>query len=297
MEPIRPMRIPCGENSAGFASLGSGLVYAAPGGQPLPLYLLRPWDNGEKHPLVVFIQGCSWTTPNPGFQLPQLAGLARRGFAVASVVHRDCREGHPFPAFLQDVKAAIRFLRAHAAEYAIDKERVAVWGTSSGGNAALLTAMTGDWDCYRTEDWPEESDRVQAVVDCFGPTDGPELLRGMAQSGQMQQEDPRMLHLISDDRGGISPEKIRAMSPFLVAEPGQPYPLFLLLHGDADPTVPFAQSEKLYERLCAYGYNAQLVQVTGGVHEGNFWSPEILVVIEDFLRETLQRKELGEATI
>ena len=75
MEPIRPMRIPCGENSAGFASLESGLVYAAPGGQPLPLYLLRPWDNGEKHPLVVFIQGCSWTTPNPGFQLPQLAGL------------------------------------------------------------------------------------------------------------------------------------------------------------------------------------------------------------------------------
>ena len=106
-----------------------------------------------------------------------------------------------------------------------------------------------------------------------------------------------MLHLISDGRGGISPEKIRAMSPFLVAEPGQPYPPFLLLHGDADPTVPFAQSEKLYERLCAYGYNAQLVQVTGGVHEGNFWSPEILVVIEDFLRETLQRKEPGEATI
>ena len=186
MEPVRPMRIPCGENSAGFASLESGLVYAAPGGQPLPLYLLRPWDNGEKHPLVVFIQGCSWTTPNPGFQLPQLAGLARRGFAVASVIHRDCREGHPFPAFLQDVKAAIRFLRAHAAEYAIDKERVAVWGTSSGGNAALLTAMTGDWDCYRTEDWPEESDRVQAVLDCFGPTDCPELLRGRAQSGQLQ---------------------------------------------------------------------------------------------------------------
>ncbi|MCB8600020.1 alpha/beta hydrolase, partial [Blautia sp. DFI.9.9] len=61
---------------------------------------------------------------------------------VATVQHRSALDGHAFPAFLQDVKTAIRYLRAHAAEYQIDPDRVGIWGTSSGANAALLTALT-----------------------------------------------------------------------------------------------------------------------------------------------------------
>ena len=81
------------------------------------------------------------------------------------------KEGNPFPAYLQDVKTAIRFLRAQGEEYGIDTERVAVCGSSSGGNTALLVGFTRDEERYKTEEYKEYSDKVKAVVECFGPTD------------------------------------------------------------------------------------------------------------------------------
>ena len=277
---------PCSQHLDGMAELFRNVVFACPDGKELKMQILCPWRKDKRYPLVVFVQGSAWTTPNPDYELPQLGALARQGFVVASVSHRDCRDGYAFPAFLQDVKTAIRFLRAHAAEYCIDKERVGIWGTSSGGNAALLVGMTGDWDCYRTEEYPEESDRVKAVVECFGPTDLAELVRGVMQE-PAGDTDPRMIHLISDGKGGISPEKIRAMSPLYVAEGGREYPPFLMLHGDADPVVLWHQSEKLYEKLCALGYEAELVRVAGGVHENNFWTPELVAYVWDYLKERL----------
>ena len=139
---------PCSQHLDGMAELFRNVVFACPDGKELKMQILCPWRKDKRYPLVVFVQGSAWTTPNPDYELPQLGALARQGFVVASVSHRDCRDGYAFPAFLQDVKTAIRFLRAHAAEYCIEKERVGIWGTSSGGNAALLVGMTGDWDCY-----------------------------------------------------------------------------------------------------------------------------------------------------
>ena len=129
---------PCSQHLDGMAELFRNVVFACPDGKELKMQILCPWRKDKRYPLVVFVQGSAWTTPNPDYELPQLGALARQGFVVASVSHRDCRDGYAFPAFLQDVKTAIRFLRAHAAEYCIDKERVGIWGTSSGGNAALL---------------------------------------------------------------------------------------------------------------------------------------------------------------
>lgn len=90
---------------------------------------------------------------------------------VATLTHRNCLEGNPFPAFLQDVKTGIRFLRKHAEEYQIDSDRIGIWGTSSGGNTALLVGLTGDDIRYETEENSGYSDFVKVVVDCFGPTD------------------------------------------------------------------------------------------------------------------------------
>lgn len=280
------MELPCSKDFGGMAELIAAVPFSAPDGKELKMHILCPWNKEKKYPLVVFVQGSAWITPNMGYQLPQLAALARQGMVVASVSHRDCREGNPFPAYLQDVKTAIRFLRAHSEEYGIDKTRVAVWGTSSGGNAALLVGMTGDWPCYRTEEFSEESDQVQLVIDCFGPTDLGELVRGVMQEPE-GSTDPRMIYLISDGKGGISPEKIRNMSPLHIAEAGKKYPPFLMIHGDADPVVPYHQSEKLYEKLQKEGYDVRLVKINGGVHEGNFWTPELLEYIGQYLKEKL----------
>lgn len=287
--------LPCSRHLDGMAELFRDVVYASPNGEPLTMQILCPWRKDQKYPLVVFVQGSAWTTPDPGYELPQLGALAMQGFVVATVIHRDCRKGHAFPAFLQDVKTAIRFLRAHAEEYCIDKERVGIWGTSSGGNTALLVGMTGDWECYRTQDYPQESDRVKAVAECFGPTDIQELiqvrlgidLNAPGPYAIPKEVDSQMGLLLSDEQGRISVQKVRDMSPLLLASPGKEYPPFLILHGDADPVVPYSQSEALYQKLDEMGYDARMVRVTGGVHEGNFWTPELIQLVWDYFKENL----------
>ena len=139
--------LPLNPGLEGFSRLDVNIPYSDRAGCTLDLLL--PWANQHqdilgdvKYPLVVFIQGSSWTTADRLAEIPQLSALSRKGFVVATVGHRSCLDGYPAPAFLVDVKTAIRFLRAHARQYSIDPDRVAVWGTSSGGNAALLVGLT-----------------------------------------------------------------------------------------------------------------------------------------------------------
>jgi len=234
---------------------------------------------------VVFIQGSAWTKPNQYWEIPQLSLLARRGFVIATVTHRSCYEAKA-PAFLVDVKSAIRFLRANAEEYNIDPERVCVWGTSSGGNTALLVGMTGDYPEFENDEYPGISTRVQAVVDCFGPTD---LVRMMdIQYAEQMKEDDSLFRALG---GGGTPDECRPalerISPILYAEPGRSFPPFLMLHGDADPVVLYEDTERLYRRLTELGCQAELVRVNGAEHEGSFWSEELLEIIFAFIEEKL----------
>ena len=151
----------------GLLDLRANVPYLTVDGETLCLQLIKPqWGSPEKKgfPLVLFIQGSGWTKPNQFWELPQLSLLAARGFVIASVTHRSCFTA-PAPAFLRDVKAALRFLRKNAAEYDIDPARVCAFGTSSGGNTALLLGLTADDPAYETADHAGESTRVQAVVD------------------------------------------------------------------------------------------------------------------------------------
>lgn len=271
----------------GMVDLKPDVAFAEPDGKRLAMQILKPmWKPaGGGFPLVVFIQGSAWTKPNQFWQLPQLSLLARRGFVVASVTHRSCYEA-PAPAFLKDVKAAIRFLRAHAEEYDVDAARVCAWGTSSGGNTALLLGMTGDDPAFETEDWAEESSRVQAVVDCFGPTDLVRMLE--VQFAGVPAEQKKLLYAL----GGAATEdgcreRLRAISPIRYAEPGRAFPPMLMLHGDADELVLYRDSEALRDRLDACGYDVSFVRVHGAPHEGSFWSLPLLEIIFSFIESRL----------
>ena len=161
-------------NLAGMYQVKEGIVYSEATGQTLTV--IYPWatDYAQEKPvlpLVVFVQGSGWTTPNLGFQLPQLCELARRGYAVASVSHRSIFDGAPVPAQLVDVKCAIRYLRAHAAEYGINPERVAIWRSSSGAQVAQTAGVTAGLERFETGEWADQSDAVSCVVSCFGPCD------------------------------------------------------------------------------------------------------------------------------
>lgn len=273
---------------AGQAECRQQIVYSQNGQQ---LTLILPWAHRDRRgpvdptPLLVFIQGSGWTTPDLGYELPMLCRYAEEGVAVATVCHRSTADGHPFPAFLQDVKCAIRFLRAHAAEYHLDKSRVAAFGTSSGGNTACLLGVTGDDPRYRTEEYPGESDAVSAVVSCFGPMELVTLFRQrLERDGAPVQE--RLARMLGPGVDPL-PENLAPFSPALQVTPGKDYPSFLLLHGTGDPVVPYAQMECMYAALKNAGVQARAYYVEGAEHEGNFWSPEVRQVIHDELMNRL----------
>ncbi len=257
------------------------------------LTLLLPWAPQDDRtrvqpcPLILFVQGSSWTTPNIGYEIPMLSRYAEEGIAVASVSHRSAQDGYPFPAFLLDVKCAIRFLRAHAAEYAIDPERIVAFGTSSGGNTVCLLGLTGDDPELKTEEYAAQSDAVCGVVACFAPTDLPALFDYLKEAPNIREA---MAAYFGPDPSGQQ-EVMRRYSPVYRVEPGKKYPPFLLLHGTGDPVVPYTQMEKLYQKLKGSGTDVSACYVDGAEHEGNFWSPEVRQTIHSALYRFLNCKE------
>jgi acetyl esterase/lipase len=239
-----------------------------------------PEDSQEKYPCIVFVQGSGWTFPNIYYQIPQLSQLAAKGYVIATITHRNSLEGYQWPACLQDVKTAIRFMRAKSAEYHIDSDRIGIWGTSSGGNLALLTGLTSDDPKYRTEEYADFSDRVNLVVDCFGPTD---LLKRKAR---LDNPTPADIALA----GGNPRENMDVfidMSPFYKVKEGLTYPSFLLVQGNKDELVPYEQSINMFHKLCDCGADAHMIEVNNGPHEGTFWSQELLDMIFGFIMKRL----------
>lgn len=278
-------RIACNPSLSGMAEALPNIVYSSAAGAEVALTLLLPWgarERGERLPLIVFIQGSGFTFPNVGYQLPQLGWYAQNGYAVATLTHRSCLDGHPFPAYIQDVKTAVRFLKKHADEYAIDASRICAWGTSSGGNTALLLGLTADDPAFKTGEHADQSDAVNLVVECFGPTDLVKMLDDADPDAPVMEDIFLALAAGRDMRAVM-----RDMSPVYYLAPGQAYPPALLIHGDADDVVPHEQMVLMYRALQAHGVDARAITVEGAPHEDSFWSRELHDVILGYLREKL----------
>lgn len=222
--------------------------------QKLDLYL--PGEGDGPFPLIVYIHGGAFMHGDKRqiVVAPFLLGL-ERGYAVASLNYRLSGEA-TFPAGIQDVKAAIRWLRRSAGDHLLDGERFAVCGDSSGANFAAMVGLTagrpefddpdlGDLDC---------SCAVQAVVDWFGPTDFLRMDTQLAESGleprdHGQPGSPESLFLGA--RIADVPEKVRQADPITYAHAAAPP--FLIQHGRQDNVVPWQQSAELAEALKASG--------------------------------------------
>lgn len=276
----------------GMAEVIPDIVFSYADGEELKLQLILPWwdregDSVPSYPLVVFTQGSGWTFPNVWYEVPQLSELAKRGFAVATITHRNAIEGKPFPACLQDVKTAIRYLRANAKIYGIDAERVGLWGTSSGANLSLLAAMTEGDERYSTIEHAGFSDKVDYVVACFPTTDFVEYYCDETSDEEIKN--------IFDELSGGKVDKdmavLKEMSPYYLVKNaaknnGKIFnkPIFLA-HGDSDDLIPHRQSMKLYEIMKESGYDVSMVTVEGAPHEQQFWSREMFSMIFEFIEE------------
>lgn len=282
------------ENNPGLKGqvrLIDNVTYAAIDGRPLKMALLEPWTqrfllkyHPAPRPVIVFVQGSSWRVGKLGEQIPQLVQFVRAGYVVATVQHRSTLDGYPFPAFLEDVKTAIRYLRLRAIKFAIDPDRVAIWGTSSGANAAMLVGLTGDDPRYAGHLYRTESDRVNAVVSCFAPMD---VLDTFDYTAAVPGSELLKFCLLGMDRKKW-PEIAKAMSPLDQVQPGQDYPPFLLFHGDADKVVPYQQMVRMYDKLEADGYDVAAYRVKGANHEKDFWSERIYQTVLEFLDQKVK---------
>lgn len=271
---------------SGLASVKLDVPYACPDGHELRMHIIHPQDisldTHPRHPLIVFLQGSGWTKPSLSYELPQLCRFAQHGYVVATIDHRHASEARGRLAFLEDTKSAIRFLRAHADEYGIDPDRVCMWGTSSGGNTALLVGMTYDMPEFDVGENLGQSSRVQLVVDTFGPADMAGLIREAYKDRSAYQPEHTFSHL-ADGFPGDNLALFEKMSPMAYIGRGKELPPMLVLNGDEDELVSYESSLRFYEEMAVHGYDVDFVKVEGGPHEGIFWSPALFDYIRAYI--------------
>jgi acetyl esterase/lipase len=206
--------------------------------------------------------------------------LLQNGFAVVSINHRSSRDS-VFPAQIQDVKAAIRFIRANSEKFSLDSGFIGITGWSSGGH---LSALAGTANSIKTGkvngldvdiegeagQFTQTGSQVNAVVDWFGPTD----FLSMDKCGSTMSHDDIKSPESVLIGGAIqeNPGKCALANPitytnkiaYPISVPN--IPPFLIFHGDKDPLVPLCQSERLYEQLQKNGVKSELVIVKDGGH-------------------------------
>jgi acetyl esterase/lipase len=284
--PVRTNRPP-----AGGAALPAGArvlrdIEYVPGGharQKLDLYL--PAGTNTALPLIIWIHGGAWRGGSKD-NCPAIRFVAK-GYAVASVNYRLSQHA-VFPAQIEDCKAAVRWLRAHAKDYGLDPNRFGAWGSSAGGHLVALLGTTGGVKEFEVGPNLGVSSRVQVVVDFYGPTD---LLRMAEQSGP----NSRMDHNAPDSPesqlvgGTLQENKERAAKTNPIVYVSRDDPPMLLVHGDADPLVPHQQSEELYQALRKAGVDATLHIVKGGGH-GDGFGPEVQELVDRFFEQHLKGK-------
>ncbi len=236
--------------SAGTPSAGAvyrDLAYGADSpAQRLDLYL--PPRGEAPYPVVIGIHGGGFMSGSKtdGQIAPVLEAL-KRGYAVVGLDYR-LSPAARFPAAINDVKAAVRWLRAHADEYRLDGTRIAVWGDSAGGNLAALAGTSGGVTALAGPHPADagRSDRVQAVVDWFGPVSFLRTDQDFRAAGFSRASVDAPSSFISQYLGAPptqAPAKVRAADPITYISPGDP-PI-LIEHGTADCTVPVGQSVRL----------------------------------------------------
>ena len=238
--------------AAALAAVETDIEYGQVAGASLKLDACVP-DGAGPFPAVILVHGGGWTTgdksggPRKGYMYPMHEPLERAGFAWFSINYRLAPQ-HRYPACIDDVETAIRWVKANVVKYRIDPRRIALSGESAGGHLVALAAVRAD-----------ETTRLAAIIPFYGVFD----LAAMAAPGESLH---RAFVVLFDRQTTDEPTLalLRDASPLSAVKPG--LPPFLLVHGTADATVPLAQSERMQARLRAAGVPCELVTVTNGVH-------------------------------
>jgi len=249
--------------------------------RPLKLSLLLPRDRSTPRPLLIWVCGGGFEAMDKDLWMPEMYDFARSGYVVASIEYRT-HNLKTFPGLIEDAKAAVRFLRANAAMYGIDPDRIAMMGESAGGYIASMVAVTGNTREFDVGDNLDRSSAIQAAINIYGRT---QQVRGWHE--KIEQGRPRnTTELLLNGKPDDIPEIYAKATPSTYLH--KDVPPFLILHGTEDFVVPIAQNDIFYEHLIEHGISADYYAVEGGAHgSAHFYQPEIKKIVLDFLNKTL----------
>jgi acetyl esterase/lipase len=230
------------------------IVYGVQGGEKLLLDLYQPGDAAtQPRPAVVLIHGGGWTDLNKSTMRGMGNFLARSGYVAISVNYRLLHGSeNRWPAQLDDVQRAVRWLRASASKYDVDPNRIGAFGHSSGAQLAALLGMEDTRDNSDPE-LAKYSSRVRAVVDVSGPVDF--VVYGKAHTpGQLA-------NLFGGDYDKI-PDVWRDASPVYHVNKADAH--FLIVHGTQDDNVAISQAQEFYDKLQKAGVAVSFVKFEEG---------------------------------
>jgi len=274
-----PQRVPDGVKAQ------RDIAYVEGGHERQRLDLFLPEKSEAPLPLIIWIHGGGWQAGSKD-NCPALR-FTERGYAVASIGYR--LSGHAiFPAQIEDCKAAIRWLRAHAKEHNLDPKKFGVWGSSAGGHLVALVGTSGDVQQFDVGANLDQSSRVQAVCDYYGPTDFTQM-DAHALAGAPFKHDAKDSPEAKLIGGAVAENKDRAARVNPITYVSSDDPPFLIVHGDKDPLVPHHQSEILFDALKKSGVSAHFHTIHGAGHGGpGFAGKNIEEMVAAFFDERLK---------
>ncbi len=239
--------------------------YCSGGGEPLLLDIYRPKERANTMPALMWVHGGGWEGGDKNGREP--VWFAPHGYFVVSVNYRLSPE-HQFPAHIEDVKCAVRWLRANARKYNVDPKRIGVWGGSAGGHLAGLLHALDEGRYEGSGGHAGHDSRVQAVAAYFGVFDFVDFSEQIRAGALIRPPDPSgrpgtFARFLGDEYAG-NPELFRQAGP--ISHLDKKDPPLLLVHGERDRLVPIRQSELMLAAARKAGIPADLIRVKNADH-------------------------------
>lgn len=253
------------------------LQYTRIGDRSLELDLYLPETMDPDKPTLIFIHGGSWSGGSRDAYHYYTILFAKKGFATATISYRLSGEA-PYPAAVEDIKCAVRWLRAHAQKYGLNPDRFVALGGSAGGHLSLMLAYSSEVEALEGNGGHNEfSSAIQAVVNFYGPVD---------LTTKQGQESGSVRAFLGGKSFDKAPSLYRDASP--ISHLSKEAPPTLTIHGTLDDAVNIRQADILENRLKSLGVPYAYVRLEGWTHMFDLVrdvNDYCVVMVESFLKQ------------
>lgn len=271
-------------------------VYAEYGECKRHLQLIVPYQpvwNGEKYPLIIYIPGSAWYKQEMYNKIPILGQLARRGYVIAELEYRESTIA-PFPAQVEDVKAAIRFLKSIAGDFHMDAENILLFGDSSGAHIALMTVLMDLKEDSNVKIIDGDVRQIKGIIDFSGPVNLIKVRKESLKPDMQKEGRMPVDSLLGVDDILNVPELAEAASCDTYISRQASIPPILIVHGTKDEVVSLSQSILLFEKLIKEKKEVYFYQLEDAGHGGAmFWCDEVLDIVDKFTQQCCIREDVN----